>query len=168
MRATGGVRGLVARVRSGLWVLAALVRSGMIAPLRPDKYLRMAAVVRRQGVTPTTGMSLAAARRPHGTALVDERGSLTWGELEARSDALAVGLADEVGGGVRTLGVLCRNHRGFVEALAAGAKLGADVLLLNTSFSGPQLGDVLAREGADVMIADEEFADVVEDRPRRP
>ncbi len=162
MRATGGVRGLVARVRSGLWVLAALVRSGMIAPLRPDKYLRMAAVVRRQGVTPTTGMSLAAARRPHGTALVDERGSLTWGELEARSDALAVGLADQVGGGgVRTLGVLCRNHRGFVEALAAGAKLGADVLLLNTSFSGPQLGDVLAREGADVMIADEEFADVV-------
>ena len=153
---------VVARVRHGLWVFAMLVRSGMIAPLRPDKYLRMWAVVRRQGVTPTTGMSLAAARRPRGTALVDERGSLTWGELEARSDALAVGLAGlSASGPVRTLGVLCRNHRGFVESLAAGAKLGADVLLLNTSFSGPQLGDVLEREGADVMIFDEEFAEIV-------
>ncbi|GAB2772943.1 acyl-CoA ligase FadD12 [Nocardioides salsibiostraticola] len=154
--------GALRTLRHGLWVFAMLVRSGMIAPLRPDKYLRMGLVVRRQGVTPTTGMSLAAARRPHGTALIDERGSLTWRELEHRSDALAVGLTGlTTSGQVRTLGVLCRNHRGFVEALAAGAKLGADVLLLNTSFSGPQLGDVLEREGADVMIFDDEFAEIV-------
>ena len=154
--------GALRAIRHGLWVFAMLVRSGMIAPLRPDKYLRMGLVVRRQGVTPTTGMSLAAARRPHGTALIDERGSLTWRELEHRSDSLAVGLAGLTNSGqVRTLGVLCRNHRGFVEALAAGAKLGADVLLLNTSFSGPQLGDVLEREGADVMIFDDEFAEIV-------
>ena len=109
----------------------------------------MAQVFRRYGVTPTTGFSLAAVRRPEAAALVDERGSLTWAELEQRSDALAVGLADACPAApVRTVAILCRNHRGFVDALGAAAKLGADALLLNTGFSGPQLGDVVAaREG---------------------
>jgi fatty-acyl-CoA synthase len=139
-----------------------LVASGMIAPLRPDKYLRMWAVIRRQGVTPMTGVSLAAARRPQGTALVDERGSLTWAELDARSDALATGLRAHLGGPVETVAILCRNHRGFVEALTAAAKLGADVLLLNTAFSGPQLSEVLVREGGTLIVYDEEFDAVVE------
>ena len=41
---------------------------------------------------------------------------------------------------------MCRNHRGFVDAIVATAKLGADILLLNTAFAGPQLVDVLERE----------------------
>lgn len=151
----------VKRLGRQLWVVKMLVVSGMIAPLRPDKYLRMWAVIRRQGVTATTGFSLAAARSPKGTALVDERGSLTWAELEAHTDALAVGIGALVGGPVGSLAILCRNHRGFVEALGAGAKLGADVLLLNTAFSGPQLRDVLQREGASVIVYDEEFAGIV-------
>ncbi|MBV9831538.1 MAG: bile acid CoA ligase [Marmoricola sp.] len=140
------------------WIVTTLVRSGMLAPLRPDKYLRMADVVRRQGTNATTGLSLAAARRPRGTALVDERGSLTWAELERRCNALAVGLAAEAGRPPGTIGILCRNHRGFVEALSATARLGADALLLNTGFSAPQLADVLEREGAEVIVYDEEFA----------
>ena len=62
----------------------------------------------------------------------------------------------------RTIAILCRNHRGFVEALVASAKLGADALLLNTGFSGPQLTDVLVRESADLIVYDEEFAAIVE------
>jgi fatty-acyl-CoA synthase len=150
------------RLARRVWVFKMLLVSGMIAPLRPDKYLRMAAVIRRQGVTATAGFSLAAARRPHGAALVDERGTMTWAELEADTDALAVGIRALVGGPVGSLAILCRNHRGFVEALGAGAKLGADVLLLNTAFSGPQLSDVLQREGATAIVYDVEFADIVE------
>jgi acyl-CoA synthetase (AMP-forming)/AMP-acid ligase II len=150
------------RLARRVWVFKMLLVSGMIAPLRPDKYLRMSVVVRRQGVTATTGFSLAAARRPHGAALVDERGTMTWAELEADTDALAVGIRALVGGPVGSLAILCRNHRGFVEALGAGAKLGADVLLLNTAFSGPQLSDVLQREGATAIVYDVEFADIVE------
>ena len=41
---------------------------------------------------------------------------------------------------------MCRNHRGFVDASVAAAKLGADILYLNTAFAGPQLVDVLERE----------------------
>jgi fatty-acyl-CoA synthase len=59
------------------------------------------------------------------------------------------------------VGIFARNHRGFVEATAAVAKLGADALFLNTGFAGPQLGDVLDREEAVAVIYDEEFAPVV-------
>jgi len=146
-----------------LWKLTTLARSGMVAPLRPDKYLRMAAVVSK-GVNATTGISLAARRRPHGTAIIDERGSLTWAQLEARCQALAVGL-DSLERGtdspIGTIAILCRNHRGFVEALVAASLLGADTLLLNTSFAGPQLADVVEREGVDLLIYDDEFAGVV-------
>jgi fatty-acyl-CoA synthase len=135
----------------------------MIAPLRPDKYLRMGMVIRRQGVTAMTGISLAAVRRPRATALIDERGSLTWADLEARSNALATGLATLREGRLETVAVLCRNHRGFVEALSAATKLGADVMLLNTGFSGPQLADVMAREKGQLIIYDEEFAPLVEE-----
>ena len=41
--------------------------------------------------------------------------------------------------------------------MVATAKLGADILLLNTAFAGPQLVDVLEREGPRVVIHDEEF-----------
>ena len=63
---------------------------------------------------------------------------------------------------VRTIAILCRNHRGFVDALGAATKLGANALLLNTGFSGPQLADVVAREKAELVIYDEEFAGLVE------
>ncbi|MDQ4008502.1 MAG: AMP-binding protein, partial [Actinomycetota bacterium] len=152
----------VGRLRDLWWLARTLTASGLLAPLRPDKYLRMAAVIRRHGTTPMTGISLSAVRRPHATALVDERGALTYAELEARSDALALGLADVAVGPVDAIAVLCRNHRGFVEALSAAARIGADAVLLNTGFSGPQLADVLAREKATVLVYDEEFSSIVE------
>jgi acyl-CoA synthetase (AMP-forming)/AMP-acid ligase II len=147
------------------WRTATLARAGLIAPLRPDKYARMGLVVRRYGISATTGLALAAARRPDGVGLVDELGSLTWGELGRRSDALASGIAGmrtPSGREVRTIAILCRNHRGFVDALGAATKLGAHALLLNTGFSGPQLADVVAREKAELVIYDEEFAGLVE------
>ncbi len=159
------MRALLDRVRHLVWVVRVLVTAGMLAPMRPDRYLRMGLVVRRQGTTPMTGIGLSAVRRPNGTALVDERGALTWAELDARSDALAAGLVEILGGAGNepggTVGILCRNHRGIVEALAASARAGADALLLNTGFSGPQLCDVLSREKASVLMYDEEFTDLV-------
>ena len=154
-----------AKLAHARWRTATLARAGLIAPLRPDKYVRMGLVVRRYGISATVGLGLAAARRPEGVGLVDELGSLTWGELGRRSDALATGIArmrTPSGRPVRTVAILCRNHRGFVDALGAVTKLGANALLLNTGFSGPQLADVVAREKAELVIYDEEFAGLVE------
>ena len=56
---------------------------------------------------------------------------------------------------------MCRNHRGFVDATIAVAKLGADILYLNTAFAGPQLVDVLEREKPTVVVHDEEFTELL-------
>ena len=155
-----------AKLAHARWRTATLVRAGLIAPLRPDKYAADGPGLPslRRHARPRAS-SLAAVRRPEGVGLVDELGSLTWGELGQRSDALAAGIAGmrtPAGRPVRTVAILCRNHRGFVDALAAAAKLGANALLLNTGFSGPQLADVVARETAELVIYDEEFAGLVE------
>ena len=153
---------LLAPVRRLLATLSVLVGSGMIAPMRPDRYLRQGLVVRRHGANAMSGIGLSAARAPKSTAMVDERGSLTWAELDRRVDAAGVALHELMGGGEgtreHTLGILCRNHRGLVESLAAATRIGADALLLNTGFSGPQLRDVLEREQATLLVYDEEFA----------
>ena len=56
------------------------------------------------------------------------------------SQKMGIGYGDGVG-------IMCRNHRGFIEATLAAAKLGASALYLNTMFAGPQLVEVTRREG---------------------
>ena len=143
-------------------VLATLVRVRLLAALRPDKYVRMAAAVRREGMSTTIGIATSARRCPDRPALVDEIGTLSYQQLDFRCNALAAALQALVGGTPTAIGIMCRNHRGFVEALAAANKVGADVLLLNTSFAGPALAEVVAREGVDTMVYDEEFTSAVE------
>ncbi|HET6877168.1 MAG TPA: acyl-CoA synthetase [Jatrophihabitans sp.] len=105
-------------------------------------------------------ISLAAACFPDRPAIVDELGSLTFAELDRRTDALTNALRErgvQAGDG---MGILARNHRGLFESIFAGAKLGARTLLLNTDFAGPQLADVCDREDVTVLVHDEEFTDV--------
>ncbi len=59
------------------------------------------------------------------------------------------------------MAVMCRNHRGFVEATAAISKLGADALYLNTAFAAPQLTEVVGREKPKAIVYDEEFGDLL-------
>jgi acyl-CoA synthetase (AMP-forming)/AMP-acid ligase II len=146
---------LGARVGEVRGLLTTMVRAGIIAPLRPDRYFRIAATVRRERLSTTSGFAMSARRCPNRPALIDELGTLTYRQLDQRCDALAAAL--QADGTPEVVGILCRNHRGFVEALVAANRLGADVLLLNTSFAGPALADVVNREGADVLIYDEEF-----------
>ncbi|BBZ79025.1 acyl-CoA synthetase [Mycolicibacterium anyangense] len=135
-----------------------LARAGFLTPMRPDRTLRMIAAARDEGLSITTGFATAAARYPDRPGLIDELGTLTWRELDADSHALAAALQHLPGGTPQVVGVMCRNHRGFVEALIATTRIGADVLLLNTAFAGPALAEVVNREGVDTVIYDEEFS----------
>ena len=63
--------------------------------------------------------------------------------------------------------IMCRNHRGWIDAVLACSKLGANALFLNTAFSGPQLTDVAKREKPKAVIYDHEFAEVLEDAATR-
>jgi len=149
-------------VGDAVGTVTALARAGFLTPMRPDRAVRMMAAARSEGLSITTGFATAAQRCPDRPALVDELGTLTWRELEDRSNALAAGLQHLSGGRPKVVGVMCRNHRGFVESLVAITRIGADLLLLNTSFAGPALAEVVARENVDTVIYDEEFSESVD------
>ncbi len=153
---------LLDRLNDTLGLVATMRRAGLIAPLRPDKYLRIAAAMRRENVSAISGFASAAQRCPDRPGLVDEVGTLTWRDIDQRCDAFAAALQALPGGQPRVIGIMCRNHRGFIEAVVAANRIGADLLLLNTSFAGPALAEVVAREGADAVVYDEEFTETVD------
>ena len=62
-----------------------------------------------------------------------------------------------------SVAILAGNHRGFLEAVFAAGKCGAGVVLLNTGFGSVQLADMVAREGVDLLVYDEEYSAVVAD-----
>ena len=153
----------------GLHTAATLTRAGMLRPSRPDRTVRALSAVRRFGLTLAAGYSAAAARYPDAPAICDDDGTITFAQLDASTNALARGLASAGLGEGRTVALMCRNSRGFVEAALACSKLGAHIVLLNTSFAGPQVAEVLAREGAAGIIHDAEFAPTAaEALPDRP
>jgi acyl-CoA synthetase (AMP-forming)/AMP-acid ligase II len=140
-----------------------LHEAGVIEPMRPDKALRVARTFLRWGASPATGVATAAIEHPHEIAILDERGSLTWERLHRRSNALAHAFAAMGIGPGDGVGVMARNHRGFLETTLATAKLGASALYLNTMFAGPQLVEVMRREGPKALVFDEEFDDLLAD-----
>lgn len=156
---TAGLLDSLGRVGS---MLATFTRVGLLAPLRPDKYLRIINAAAAEGSNTTVGIAMAAQRCGDRLAVVDELGTLTYAELDRRCNALAAGLQRLAGPTPKAIGLMCRNHRGFIEALAAANKIGADVLLLNTSFAGPALTEVIEREGIDLIFYDQEFTAAVD------
>jgi fatty-acyl-CoA synthase len=133
----------------------------MVQPERPDKALRTLGALRKWGPSSPAAFLGGAIRFPDRTAIVDDRGALSYREVHRRTNALACELR-KVGIGERqNVAIMCRNHRGFIEATVACAKLGAGALYLNTAFAGPQITDVLRREDPAVVIYDEEFSELV-------
>jgi fatty-acyl-CoA synthase len=159
------IGGLIARVPTALgdaaFELKVFSDVGLVRPVRPDKLARVAERYVRWGASPALGSAANALTVPDRTALIDEAGALTWAETHRRSNALARALRDQgidEGDGVA---IMCRNHRYFIEATMACSKLGALALYLNTAFSGPQLADVMEREGPGALIFDQEFTELL-------
>jgi fatty-acyl-CoA synthase len=137
-----------------------IARTGV---LRPSGALHGVAMLRALDAYGPAGAAITVAAAAHGdrTALIDDRGALTFTELDRRSNALANALRERGLDSGDVIGVLCRNHRGLLDALFGTGKLGAKTLLLNTDFSAPQLRGVCEREGAKLIIYDDEFTDIV-------
>ncbi len=155
-----------AEARHKLFVARTLLGTGMLEPVRPDKAVKSAVALQRWGPTPAAAYLGAAIRHPDRLAICDERGTLTFAEVQARTNALARALGRA---GVRQgdgVAIMCRNHRGFIDITVACSKLGANALYLNTAFAGPQITDVLAREEPVAVVYDEEFAELVAEGAR--
>ncbi len=144
-----------------------LAEAGVIAPMRPDKVVHMASTMLRWGPTPAAGYAVSAARRPDKIGIVDELGTLTFKEIHERTNALANAWSDLGIGEGDGVAILCRNHRGFIDATVACSKLGANALYLNTMFAGPQITDVCKREKPKALVYDQEFAELVQEAGKR-
>jgi fatty-acyl-CoA synthase len=152
---------LAERFGDEAYFAALCIRAGMVGPELPHRAAQMLLALERYGLL---GGSLAASAIRHGdqTAIIDERGQLTYRELDDRTNAIANAWREqglEAGEGVA---ILVRNHRGFLEAVFAAAKCGARIILLNTSFAGPQIRDVATREGTDLLVCDDEYLSTLE------
>jgi fatty-acyl-CoA synthase len=144
-----------------------LTDAGVIRPMRPEKAVHMASTMLRWGPTPAAGYMISAVRRPDKVGIIDELGTLTFREIDERTNALANAWSDLGIGEGDGVAILCRNHRGFIDATVACSKLGANALYLNTMFAGPQITDVCKREKPKAIVYDHEFEDLVRDAGRR-
>ncbi len=136
-------------------------RAGVFGIESPQRLARIVRAIERHGLL-ASSIAIGAIRHPDRVAIRDERGDLTYQELYEHANAVANGWRERglnAGDGVA---ILVRNHRGFLEAVFGGILCGARVILLNTSFAGPQLREVAKREGTDLLVYDDEFAAIVE------
>ncbi|AEF34258.1 MULTISPECIES: long-chain-fatty-acid--CoA ligase FadD2 [Mycobacteriaceae] len=105
--------------------------------------------------------ALNARRNPNGLAVIDDDGSITFKELDDAANAVANGLVAMGVRGGDGVAILARNHRWFLIANYGCARVGARLILLNSEFSGPQIKDVSEREGAKLIIYDDEYTEAV-------
>jgi fatty-acyl-CoA synthase len=150
------IRGLIGSSIHALGVL------NDVGVLSPQFLVSMARGIHETGPSAASGIFGGRFLRGAEPAIIDDSGTTSFAQLRTRTLSIAQGLRAAGVGPGHNVAILARNHKGFVEATSAAAILGADSLFLNTGFAGPQLEDVLEREGAGTLIYDEEFTAIVE------
>ncbi|MGE2713165.1 long-chain-fatty-acid--CoA ligase FadD2 [Mycolicibacterium litorale] len=105
--------------------------------------------------------ALNARRTPDRNAVIDDEGEMTYAELDEAAHAVANALLAKGIKGGDGVAILARNHRWFLVAVYGAARTGARIILLNSEFSGPQVKEVSEREGAKLIIHDDEYCKAV-------
>jgi fatty-acyl-CoA synthase len=148
------------RGASELHYLRKIIEAGGLRLEPPQNYAAMAADIRKWG---EIGMlpSFNARRTPNRAAIIDDDGAVTYKELDEAANAVAHGLLAKGVRGGDGVAILARNHRWFSIANFGCARVGARIILLNSEFSGPQIKEVAEREGAKLIIYDDEYAKAV-------
>jgi fatty-acyl-CoA synthase len=160
-RLLGAGTKLAIRAGDEAYFVRACFRAGVLGIESPRRLARIVRAFERHGLL-ASSIAIGAIRHPDRVAIRDEHGDLTYRELHEHANAVANGFRQRglrAGDGVA---ILLRNHRGFLEAVFGAILCGARVILLNTSFAGPQLREVAEREGTDLLVHDDEFATIVE------
>jgi fatty-acyl-CoA synthase len=158
------VRRQIGAVGDAAQAARVLVRRGVIDPKRLDRLVKLAVESGKYG--PQAALVRSGARQYGGApSFADERGVLSFRQIDEQSNSLARGLAELGVNADSVIGLIARDHRGLVLGIAAGGKLGARVVLMNTGFGKSQFAEVVEREHVDVLLHDEEFgalADAIE------
>ena len=148
------------RGTSELHYVRKMFEAGALKLESPQNIAAMAADIVRWG---EFGMlpSVNARRTPHRAAIIDDEGTMTFRELDDSTNAVANCLVDMGVRGGDGVAILARNTRWFCIANYACARAGARTILLNNEFSAPQIAEVAEREGARLLIYDDEYCAAV-------
>jgi len=145
--------------REMLQALSILRRGGLVPAF--SELPRVVSVRRRAGAH--NQARVLATRFTAKTAIVDEKGHLTYDEFADTVDRLANSLNDLCPDpGQRTVALMCRNSRYVAVGFFAGMAAGARLIFLNTDMGPRQVADVCERERVDVLFHDEEFGPLVD------
>src|SRR5680860_1240885 len=87
------VGGAASRVGDEAHYLKAILAPGVLAPMPPHKMVKVVSSLSRYGMV-GGGLAAAAVQNGDRAGLVDELGTLTFGQLDRRSNALANSLIE--------------------------------------------------------------------------
>jgi fatty-acyl-CoA synthase len=133
-------------------------QAGALGIESPANQVRLVRALRDFG--PFGGATkMAAIRHGNSPAITDDRGRLTYAELDRQVDQLANAFRARLAPG-SSVGILCRNHRGPLLTAFAASRAGMNAVWLNTAFSVRQCVEVSQREGIDFLVHDAEFSGV--------
>jgi fatty-acyl-CoA synthase len=152
------IGGIYDRICDELASARSCVRAGLLGADPPHRLAGIALAAQRFGPVGAV-VRIAALRHGSRTGLIDERGTLTFAELDDRSSAIANAWRARGLRSHHTVGILARNHRGLLDATFGAAKCGARIVMLNTDFANPQIREVAKREGIDLLVHDDEYTD---------
>ena len=160
LQAAATVQQYVERGAAELHYARKMFEAGAFKLEPPQNVVAMVADIRRWG---EFGMipALNARRTPNSIAIIDDDGELTFKELDEAAHSVANGLLAMGIKGGDGVAILARNHRWFLISVYGAARTGARIILLNSEFSGPQIKEVSEREGAKVIIYDDEYTSAV-------
>jgi fatty-acyl-CoA synthase len=160
LQAAAKIQQLAERGSAELHYALRMMEAGAFKLEPPQNIAAMLADIRRWG---EFGMipALNARRTPNRTAIIDDFGEITFKELDDAAHEIANGLSNMGIKGGDGVAILARNHRWFLIALYGAARAGARIILLNSEFSGPQIKEVAEREGAKLIIYDDEYYEAV-------
>ncbi len=159
-QAVAKVQQYLERGSAELHYVRKIFESGAFRLEPPLNYAAMATDIYKWG---EFGMlpSLNARRHPDRAACIDEEGEFSFKELDDAAHAVANGLLEMGVKGGDGVAILARNTRWFLIANYGAARVGARIILLNSEFSGPQIKEVSEREGAKLIIYDDEYTKAV-------
>ncbi|SEL62911.1 AMP-binding protein [Rhodococcus maanshanensis] len=143
--------------------LVPVTKAGIVGPMGPSRLAGVVSAWFQWDFTAGGLLAVAARRDGDRIAVIDDRGPISYRQLDEDARALAAALH---GRGLRErgrIGILARNHRGFLIAMGASARLGTDLVLLNTGASTTQLAEVLAEQKIDWLLVDSEFTPLLTD-----
>ena len=160
LQAAAKIQQYVERGSAELHYAYKMLEAGAFKLEPPQNVAAMVADIRRWG---EFGMipALNARRTPNRTAIIDDFGEITFKELDDAAHEVANGLLAKGIKGGDGVAILARNHRWFLIAVYGAARAGARIILLNSEFSGPQIKEVSEREGAKLIIYDDEYCQAV-------